>query len=378
MKVLQVLPNLDSGGVERGTVEFARELVARGHESIVISNGGRLVRQLETEGSRHIELPVHRKSLASLKLVRPLRRLLAELQPDIVHVRSRLPAWLIFLAWRKLPRATRPRLVSTFHGLYSVNAYSAVMARAERIIAISHTVERYVLENYLSKNGRGRYGVTATPQQLTVIQRGFDPAIFHPGEPDPAWLARLHADFPQLRDKRLVLMPGRLSRWKGQAEFLQMMALLARQAPQAHGVIVGDAEANKAHYRAELEQQAAALGLDDRVTFVGHRGDIAELYRLAAVVCHMSNRPEPFGRTLTEALACGAPVVAFDRGGAGESLAACFPAGLVAPDDLDAFAQKVHDWLDRRPAPVIPDQFRMQHQVEATIDLYRQLLQQPR
>ena len=134
MKVLQVLPNLDSGGVERGTVEFARELVARGHQSIVMSNGGRLVKQLQAEGSRHIELPVHHKSLRSLRLVRPLRRLLAELQPDIIHVRSRLPAWLIFLAWRKLPRATRPRLVSTFHGLYSVNFYSAVMARAEQII----------------------------------------------------------------------------------------------------------------------------------------------------------------------------------------------------------------------------------------------------
>ncbi len=371
MKVLQVLPNLDSGGVERGTVEFARELVRRGHESIVMSNGGRLVTQLEAEGSRHIELPVHRKSLASLKLVRPLRKLLTELQPDIIHVRSRLPAWLIFLAWRGLPRATRPRLASTFHGLYSVNAYSAVMARAEQIIAISHTVERYVLGNYSAK-----YGVT--PDRLTVIQRGFDPAIFHPGEPDPAWLTRLYTDYPQLEGRQLVLMPGRLSRWKGQAEFLRMMAALVQQSPNAHGVIVGDAELNKEHYRAELEQQANALGLDAHVTFVGHRSDIAELYRLAAVVCHMSNKPEPFGRTLTEALACGAPVIAFDLGGAGESLAACFPQGLVAPGDLPAFAQTVSDWLDRRPQLVIPDEFKVQHQVEATLAVYRRLLQQPR
>jgi glycosyltransferase involved in cell wall biosynthesis len=371
MKVLQVLPNLDSGGVERGTVEFARELVARGHASIVISNGGRLVRQLEAEGTRHIELPVHRKSLASLRLVRPLRRLLAELQPDIVHVRSRLPAWLIYLAWRGLPRATRPRLVSTFHGLYSVNFYSAVMARAEQIIAISHTVERYVVENYGQK-----YRIT--PDRLTVIQRGFDPAVFHPGEPDPAWLAKLYADYPQLRGKKLVLMPGRLSRWKGQAEFLQMLAELVKLAPDVHGVIVGDAEANKTHYRAELEQQAAALGLAAHVTFTGHRSDIAALYRLAAVVCHMSNKPEPFGRTLTEALACGAPVVAFDRGGAGESLAACFADGLVPVDDLHAFAHTVHDWLERRPTLAIPDEFKMQHQVEATLGVYERLLQQPR
>ena len=128
MKVLQVLPNLNSGGVERGTVEFARELVKQGHESFVMSNGGRLVAQLESEGSGHIHQPVHRKSLWTLRLVRPVRKLLQELKPDIIHVRSRAPAWIIWLAWRKLPVATRPRLVSTFHGLYSVNFYSAVMA----------------------------------------------------------------------------------------------------------------------------------------------------------------------------------------------------------------------------------------------------------
>jgi glycosyltransferase involved in cell wall biosynthesis len=365
--VLQVLPNLDSGGVERGTVEFARELVDRGHESIVISNGGRLVARLEAEGSRHLELPVHRKSLASLRLVPSLRQLLTDLDPDIVHVRSRLPAWLIYLAWRKLPAKTRPRLVSTFHGLYSVNFYSAVMARAEHIIAISRTVQRYVLENY----GR-KYGIT--PDRLTVIQRGFDPAVFHPGSPDPAWLERLYTDHPELRGRKLVLMPGRLSRWKGQAEFLQVMAELARRDADAHGVIVGDAEPNKEHYRAELQSQVEALGLQDRVSFLGYRGDIAELYRLAAVVCHMSNKPEPFGRTLTEALACGAPVVAFDRGGAGESLAACFPAGLVEPGDIAAFAGTVLAWLDRRPALQIPEEFQVGHQVKATLEVYSRLL----
>lgn len=367
MKVLQVLPNLDSGGVERGTVEFARELVRQGHESLVLSNGGRLVAQLEAEGSRHIALPVHRKALASLALVRPLRRLLRELKPDIVHVRSRLPAWLIWLAWRKLPAATRPRLVSTFHGLYSVNAYSAIMARAEHIIAISHCVARYVLDNY-----------AVGAERLTVIQRGVDTAAFYPAAPDPAWLARLHAEYPQLAGRKIVLMPGRLSRWKGQEEFLDVMATLRRADPAVHGVIVGDAEPKKAHYRAELEQKTAALGLGDCVTFVGHRADIAQFYRLAAVVCHLSNKPEPFGRTLTEALACHTPVIGFDRGGAAESLSACFPAGLVAPDDLNAFAATALEWLDRRPHIAIPDEFRMQHQIEATLGVYRTLLALPR
>lgn len=374
MKILQVLPNLSSGGVERGTLEFARELVKQGHQSFVLSNGGKLVAQLEAEGTRHICLPIHRKSLLTLRLVGQVRQLLKDLQPDIVHVRSRAPAWIVWLAWRKLPVASRPRLVSTFHGLYSINAYSAVMARAEQVIAISRCVEQYILDNY-----GARYGLD--DRRITVIQRGVDLQTFFPAAPEADWLAALHRDYPQLAGKRILLMPGRLSRWKGQMEFLQVMAQLVRSRPDCHGVIVGDAEPRKAHYREELEQQVRELGLQASVTFVGHRSDIAQFYRLADIVCHMSNQPEPFGRTLTEALACNTPVVAFDRGGAAESLSACFPAGLVPPDDLTAFGQKLSGLLAQpRPEPPIriPERFTASHQIAATLAVYERLLASPR
>lgn len=374
IKVLQVLPNLNSGGVERGTLEFARELVRQGHQSFVLSNGGKLVAQLEADGSRHISMPIHRKSLLTLRWVRAVRQLLTELQPDIVHVRSRAPAWIVWLAWRKMPVQSRPRLVSTFHGLYSVNAYSAVMARAEQVIAISRCVEQYILDHY-----GAAYGLNQT--NITVIQRGVDTGAFFPAPPDPGWQAALYQDFPQLAGKRILLMPGRLSRWKGQMEFLQVMQQLQARRPDCHGVIVGDAEPKKAHYREELLQRAQALGLGDAVTFVGHRSDIAQFYRLADIVCHMSNQPEPFGRTLTEALACNTPVVAFERGGAAESLSACFPAGLVPPDDLAAFGDKLVALLDQpRPAPAIaiPEVFTARHQIAATLAVYERLLASPR
>ncbi len=365
MKVLQVLPALNSGGVERGTVEFARELVRRGHESLVLSSGGLLVAQLEQEGSRHITLPVHRKSLASFGQVRPVRALIQSLKPDVIHIRSRLPAWIVWLAWRKLPARERPALVSTFHGMYSVNAYSAIMARPRHLIAISHCVEQYILDNY-----------RVDPSRITVIQRGVDTRAFSPGAPAAEWVAALYRDYPQFRDRKLVLMPGRLTRWKGQEAFLDMLAQLVRLCPDVHGVIVGGAEANKASYRAELEARAEALGLARQVTFTGHRADIAEFYRLANVVCHMSTRPEPFGRTLTEALAVGTPVVAFDRGGAAESLSACFPEGLVTPDDLPAFAARVHGLLGQSPRIEIRPEFRLEHQVEKTLEVYRRALAQ--
>ena len=361
MRILQVLPELNSGGVERGTLDLARELVKRGHESLVISNGGRLVRALEQQGSRHIQRPVHRKSPASFAQIRPMRRLLRELEPDVVHVRSRLPAWIVWLAWRGLPPNNRPRLVSTFHGLYSVNRYSAIMARAERLIAVSHCVAEYIEANY-----------AVAPERIRVIPRGVDTSEFHRGEADPDWQDALYREFPQFRDKQLILMPGRLTRWKGQEAFLELMQRLTQSNPQCHGVLLGDAPPGKAHYEHELREKARALGIDGHVTFAGHRSDIAGFYRLADLVCHLSSKPEPFGRTLTEALACGAPVVAYNRGGAAESLQCCFAEGLVPPDDLEAFQEQAQQFLARRPiVGALDPRHTLSHQVASTLEVYQ-------
>jgi hypothetical protein len=148
MKVIQILPELESGGVERGTLEVGIYLVEQGHQSIVISNGGRLVEQLEAEGSRHISLPVQKKRLSSLRQVKVLRRIFEAEKPDIIHLRSRVPAWLAWLAWRKMDPKTRPRLVTTVHGMYSVNFYSKIMTRGEAVICVSNSVKDYVIKNY--------------------------------------------------------------------------------------------------------------------------------------------------------------------------------------------------------------------------------------
>ena len=216
LHVVQVLPELQSGGVERGTVEFSRYLAERGHRSTVISNGGRLVRQLEAEGGHHVSLPVHRKSPASLRQIGALRGALLALNPDIVHVRSRMPAWMVYLALRKVSLIERPVVVSTFHGLYSVNRYSAIMKRADSVIAISRCVKDYIVENY-----------EADAEQIRVIPRGVDIAQFDgSGRPSAEWLGKFHADYPAAEGKILLLMPGRLTRWKGQLDFITLMARL--------------------------------------------------------------------------------------------------------------------------------------------------------
>ena len=363
LNVLQVLPALHSGGVERGTIEFARELVKQGHRSTVMSNGGQLVERLVREGSEHLKLPVHKKSLFSLRHVKAVRRAIETLQPDIVHVRSRLPAWLVWLALRKIPAERRPHLVSTFHGLYSVNRYSAIMAKAEHCIAVSDCVQAYIEKNY---------GVPS--QRITRIYRGLDPHAFNLNACTDEWKQQLFVDYPELKNKQIIVMPGRLTRWKGQEAFLKMMAMLVKLRPHAHGVVVGDAEPQKAHYFEELIEQRDTLGLKDKVTFVGHRNDIQAFYGLADVTCHMSNKEEPFGRTVPEAIACGSPVIAFDRGGASESLNYCYPQGLVESDNLDAFVERVCDTLDHQPELQLPEAFYIDHQVSKTLEVYHTLM----
>jgi len=368
LRILQALPALYSGGVERGTVEFAADLVRHGHESYVVSNGGPLVKRLEEQGTTHVKMPIHRKSPASFGQIRPMRNLIQELQPDIIHVRSRMPAWIVRLACKGLPASQQPAIVSTFHGMYSVNPYSAIMAKSDHVIAVSNCVRNYITHNY-----------QVPEQKLTVIQRGVDVDYFQQQTLSETWRQSLFTQFPQLENKHILMMPGRISRWKGQLQFLEAMAEIAREKPDCHGIIVGGAEPGKERFLQELERHRTKLGLTDKVSFLGQRDDMAELYLLADLVCHMSTKPEPFGRTVTEALSSGTPVVAFNRGGAAETLQACFRDGLVTPDNIQEFAQVAIRLLgDNAPHIEIPYRFRLQAQTESTLEVYASVLSQNR
>jgi glycosyltransferase involved in cell wall biosynthesis len=370
MKILQALPALHSGGVERGTVEFARQLAHLGHSSYVVSSGGPLADMLEQEGSTHITLPIHRKSLASFGQILPMVRLLKEVQPDILHVRSRMPAWIIQLALKALNKQQRPAIITSFHGMYSVGPYSAVMAKADHSIAVSNCVKDYVINNF-----------SVPEQKITVIQRGVDVNYFRKRPPSEQWHRDLLLSYPHLNNKRILMMPGRITRWKGQLQFLEVMAELIQKAPVSpdeppyHGIIVGGAEPGKERFLEQLTQVRNRLGLQQHVSFLGQRSDMAELYQLADLVCHLSTKPEPFGRTVTEALASGTPVAAFNRGGAAETLQACFREGLVTPDDVSGFAHTAQHLLSHNQHTIeIPYRFKLQAQTNTTLGVYNKVL----
>ena len=366
MKVLQILPELNSGGVERGTLEIAAHLTRGGHEALVVSNGGRLVEALEKSGARHVAMPVHRKRLGTLLQVGPLRRLFEAERPDIVHIRSRVPGWVAWLALRKMDAAIRPRFVSTVHGFYSVNAYSAIMTRGERVIAVSECIREYITRNY----------PRVAEAVVRVIPRGVEFDRYPQGfAPSPAWLAEWRREHPRCEGKTVLLLPGRITRLKGHEDFFQLLAGLGRAGMAVHGLVVGDTHEKKRAYLSELRSRAAELGVGDSVEFLGHRGDLREIMAVSDVVLSLSQQPESFGRTVVEALAMGRMFVGYDHGGVGEQLRAIFPAGCVRLGDGAGLLSAVRAVLRERPRPgAIPEAYTLEAMCRATEGIYRELL----
>ena len=364
MKVMQLLPELNSGGVERGTLEIARALVAQGHQSVVVSNGGRLVPDLEAEGTLHIPLAIHKKSLSSLLQIFSLRKIIEQQRPDILHVRSRVPAWLTHFALKGISAAKRPHLISTVHGFYSVNRYSAIMTKAEKVIAVSDSVVAYIQENYPE----------CPPEDIVRIYRGINPKAFpHGYQPSAQWLNRIFADYPQLEDKFILCLPGRITRLKGHETLIALMQQL-KNHPHVHAVVVGGADAKKQAYLDELEQTIQKEQLTQQITFVGHRSDIREWLAFSDVVLSLSNQAETFGRTALEALSVGTPVIGWKRGGVAEILSQLYPQGLIEIDDQQQLLTTVQRHIEQ-PQPVAPvTQFSLQEMCQQTLALYTSIL----
>jgi glycosyltransferase involved in cell wall biosynthesis len=357
--VVQVLPALGGGGVERGTVEVAAELVRCGHRAVVISAGGGLLPELQAAGAEHINLDVGAKTPLTLRHVPRLRRLFSG--ADIVHARSRLPAWISHFALRGMAPPARPVFITSVHGPYTVNAYSRIMTRGDRVIAVSAFIRGYILANYPGTD----------PARITVIPRGVDPARFpHGYRPPEAWLADWRARQPRLAGRFVVTLPARITRWKGQEDFLQVVMTLHEEGLDVHGLIVGGAAPRRQRFLRELQGRVAAAGLQDRISFLGHRDDLREILSVSDVVFSLAREPEAFGRTALEALCLGVPVIGYDHGGAGEVLGAIFPAGRVAPGDTAAAAARAGEF--RRQRPVVPDDnpFTLQRMLDATLAVY--------
>ena len=359
LTVVQLIPALHSGGAERSALEVARALVQAGHRSVVISAGGRLAAQLLAEGSEHVTLDLGRKSLGTLTRLGALRRALRELRPDIVHARSRLPAWMGWWALKGI--APRPHFITTVHGLNTPGNYSAILLRGERVIAVSQTVRDYVLSHY-------RW---LEPGRVRVIPRGIDPAAFPYGHrPDDAWQKAFFAEFPALTGAPLLTLPGRGTRLKGHHDAVELLADLKRRGIEARLLLLGVIEPGREAYVKELRELISMRGVTSQVVLTPPRNDIRDIYAVSALVLQLSNKPESFGRTVIEALSLCRPVLGYAHGGVGELLAELYPAGRVPPGDRERLVERAAELLRVAPSISPLQSYRLIDMQQATLALY--------
>ena len=334
--VLQLTPALESGGVERGTIEIAQALTREGATSLVASRGGRMERMLERAGGRLVRLDIGAKNpLAIRRNAAALERILREERVDIVHARSRAPAWAGWLAAR---RAGVP-FVTTWHGDYSENfpgkrLWNGIMARGRPTIAVSE---------FIADTIRTRH----PEADLVVIPRGADLAQFDPLTIQGARSAGLAERWGLADDPRpVVMLPGRLTRWKGQSHFIDAAAKLRalRGGEDFVFLMVGD-DPDSAYGR-ELAERIRSQGLTGCCAMAGHCDDMAAALKLASVVVSASMEPEAFGRVAVEAQAMGRPVIATDHGGARETVDEGRTGWRYPPGDADALAAAANRALD--------------------------------
>jgi glycosyltransferase involved in cell wall biosynthesis len=375
--VLQIIPRLVSGGAERGTVELAAALAAAGWGSYVASAGGPLERDIARAGASHLTLPLASKNPLVMRrnkaaLVRAIRRL----GIDIVHARSRAPAWSAWAA----AGITGRHFVTTFHNAYGTDLaygagsalkrwYNSVMARGERVIAISDFVAAHAAEVY----GVG-------PDRLRTIPRGVDLDIFDPRRVGAQRIAGLARQWRLPDGLPTIMLPGRLARWKGGLDFIAAIAALGRR--DICCVLVGSEQ--RRGFRRQLEAAIEQHRLAGLFRIVEHCRDMPAAYMLADVVVSASTDPEGFGRIIVEAQAMGRPVVATDHGGARETVVPGITGWLVAARDPAALGAAIgkalalgpseRSMLARRATAHVAAHFTHEAMCARTIEVYEELL----
>jgi len=369
--VLQVLPALETGGVERGTVQVASALATAGWRPLVASAGGAMVRELDRFEAEHFQLPLASKN--PLRMVANADKLAALINGqgiDLVHARSRAPAWSALSAARR----TGKPFVTTVHSPYGHNwlkhYYNAVMTKGDRVIAISDFVADYVRRHY-----------RVDDDHLVTIPRGIDIDLFNPGAVSAERIIALSQSWNLRADHPVVMLPGRLTRWKGQGVLLEALARLKRQDFAC--VLVGS-DQGRHGYRAELEAKVRALDLESVVWIADHCRDMPAAYMLADVVVSASTEPEGFGRVAVEAQAMGRPVIATDHGGARETVRPGETGWLVPPGDAEALATAIEfalslaqddrAWIAANARSNAVDNFSVALMTDRVLSVYASLL----
>lgn len=372
--LLQVVPELISGGVERGTVEIAAAAVRAGFKSIVVSSGGPMVGQLYAAGASHIVLPLKSKNpLTIIRNAYRLRDIIKEQKVDIVHARSRAPAWSAYLATRNAPHC---HYITTFHGIYGLDnnlkrCYNSVMTKGDRVISISEFVTQHIHDHYHVETDK-----------LRLVHRGVDLDYFDPQNVHPQRIVQLASRLNIDEQHPVILLPGRITRWKGHHYVLDALNTLPHRNFTC--LFVGE-DKKHPNYRKELITKIQQYGLESNVKLVGTLSDMPAVYSLADIVLSASVAPEAFGRVAIEAQAMGRLLIATSHGGSQETVIPGKTGWLVEPGDVNALATAMQEALSlskeereqrsRETIQHIRDNFSLSTMCNKTLTIYNEMLE---
>lgn len=360
MHLVHLLPELNQGGVETIVLSLNRELIKRGHRSTVISNGGKLVNQIEQDGGRHIPLDVCSKNPLTVPFrAKALRSLLSDLCPSVIHAHSRVPAWLAWFANKplKLP------WITTVHGFNSVGKYSKIMTKGDRVICVSNPVKEYIQQNY-----------PVDTSKISVIHCGIAMERFDPDKVDQIQVEKLKSEFG-LQGKFVATSIGRITELKDYGTFIRAIALARETNPDIRGLIVGHVREDKQDYYNHLQQLVTELHMQDHIQFVSQCTFMPELYALSDVVVSCSKKPESFGLTLIEALAMNTPVIATRHGGPLDIINEGSNGYFFEPQnekELAALLTGMPPLAETEFRTDIVERFSLAGMVEATLTVYKE------
>lgn len=338
LTILQVIPNMGAGGAEQTTVDVTAALTKAGYRAIIVSNGGPRVIELQRAGGKHIEMPVHSKNpLTIWRNAQKLKKIIRDEKVDVIHARSRAPAWSAL----KAARDAGIKFLTTCHAPYNIRGsewkrkYNSGIAKGDLVIANSEFVAHYLVDNY-----------EVPVNKIRVIPRGIPMDKFNPNTVSAEKMLRLSQSWRIPEVATLILLPGRLTRWKGQTVVIEAMSKLKRK--DIYCVLLGD-DQGRTEYRDELEQMVNDYHLEDRVRIAEHCDEMAVAYKMADIVISASIEPEGFGRVAVEGQAMGVPTIATAIGGSKETIIPDVTGWLVPPNDPEALAKTIHKVLTLKP-----------------------------
>ncbi|AWT49518.1 glycosyltransferase [Psychrobacter sp. YP14] len=369
MKVMRLLSSLKHDESERGIFHLGRALVKRGHTSIIISSADKehdLVKRLERDGNIYNQLSLEKKSWLALRQVLPLRRLIEKHQPDIIHIHSRTPAWILHWALKGAKVKRKPKLVATMYGFYPLNNYSRALLNVDRLITVSDSVSDYLMQ--------GLKELKNPPRSITRIYRGVDTRSFpYRYNPSVYWLRRTFAEYPELEHKKWLLFPTIIGQEYGQEWLIDVVGNLGEAFPNIH-IIIMDDESRHGVVHDEFLQRVNALELQDKFTFIGSkRNDMREWLAAANLVLGLANQPESIGINILQAIHLGTPVVGWNKAAFNEILRPLYPQGLVKENTAYALCKVIRSQLENVMRPSITDKFTMQQMIDETLEVYSTL-----